>query len=89
VAERAVSPDQPAFAGFEELLRPAVIKPRAIPSRRHSSAMLDSPRRPSRTTRNFSSAEYYLRVARLMFLTTRSDGEVVVVDFCLISFPSG
>ena len=34
--------------------------------RRHSSAMLDSPRRPSSTMRIFSSAEYCRRVARRM-----------------------
>src|SRR5205823_5364272 len=34
-----------------------------MPSRRHSFAMLCSPRRPSSTMRIFSSAEYCLRVA--------------------------
>src|SRR5210317_541894 len=37
-----------------------------MPSLRHSSAMLDSPRRPSSTIRIFSSAEYRRRVARRM-----------------------
>ena len=46
-----------------------------MPSRRHNSAMLDSPRRPSRTIRIFSSDECRLRVARRMFFTIRSDGE--------------
>jgi len=36
-----------------------------IPSRRHSPAMLSSPRRPVRTMRIFSSAENWRRVARL------------------------
>src|SRR5215472_11535579 len=47
--------------------------------------MLDSPRSPSRTMRIFSSAEYCLRVARRMFFTSRSDGELARPDFCLIS----
>jgi hypothetical protein len=51
--------------------------------------LTDSPRRPSRTIRIFSSAEYCLRVARRMFFTRRSDGELGVADFCLIAFPSG
>src|SRR6476659_2027223 len=44
---------QPALAGLQELLRPAVI---------HSSEMLSSPRSPSSTMRIFSSAEYCRRV---------------------------
>ena len=44
-----------------------------MPSRRHSSAMLCSPRRPSSTIRIFSAAEYCLRVARRMSFTIRSD----------------
>ena len=44
------------------------------PSRRHSSAMLSSPRRPSSTMRIFSSAEYCFRVARRISLTTFSAG---------------
>jgi IstB-like ATP binding protein len=42
-------------------------------SRRHSPAMLSSPRRPSRTILIFSSEEYCVRVARLMSLTIFSD----------------
>src|SRR5258708_3902939 len=49
--------------------------------------MLASPRRPSRTIRIFSSAEYCLRVARRMVFTSRSDGELPVTDFCLICAP--
>ena len=45
-----------------------------MPSRRQSSAMLSAPFRPSRTTLIFSSAEYCLRVARRMSLTTFSPG---------------
>src|SRR5271155_5517826 len=56
-----------------------------MPSRRHSSAMLCSPRKPSSTTRIFSSAEYCFRVARRMSFTTCSDDTLVVSDFCLIS----
>src|SRR5210317_551724 len=37
-----------------------------MPSLRHTSAMLDSPRKPSSTMRIFSSAEYCRRVARRM-----------------------
>src|SRR5271163_3240188 len=44
-----------------------------MPSRRHNSAIGCSPRRPSSTTRIFSSAEYCLRVARRMSFTTRSE----------------
>src|SRR5271170_3306850 len=55
-----------------------------MPSRRHSSAMLCSPRKPSSTTRIFSSAEYCFRVARRMSFTTCSDDTLVVSDFCLI-----
>src|SRR6478735_7965348 len=43
-----------------------------MPSRRHNSAMLDSPRKPSSTMRIFSSDECRLRVARRMFFTIRS-----------------
>ena len=48
--------------------------PCEMPSRRHSSAMLSSPRKPSRTILIFSSDEYCLRVARLMSLTIFSPG---------------
>src|SRR3979409_236367 len=44
----------------------------AIPSLRQSSAMLVSPRNPSRTTRILSSAEYCRRVARRMSRTVFS-----------------
>ena len=58
-----------------------------MPSRRQSSAMVASPRRPSRTMRIFSSAEYCLRVARRMSRTSRSDGVSGVLDLCLMSTP--
>ena len=45
---------------------------KAIPSRRHSAAMLSSPRSPSSTMRIFSSAEYCLRVRRHMSRTAFS-----------------
>ena len=51
----------------------------------HSSAMLDSPRRPCRTIRSDSSAEWRLRVARRMSFTIRSDEDSRRSDFCLIS----
>src|SRR5918993_554795 len=46
----------------------------AMPSRRQSSAMLSSPRRPSSTMRIFSSAENCRRVARRISFTTCSAG---------------
>ena len=45
-----------------------------MPSLRHSSAMLSSPRRPSSTMRILSSAEKCRRVCRRMSFTTRSAG---------------
>ncbi len=60
---------------------------RVIPSRRHNSAMLSSPFRPSNTILIFSPAEYCLRVARRMSLTTFSPWLFRVPDFCLISNP--
>src|SRR5947208_6450100 len=48
-----------------------------------------SPRRPSRTMRIFSSAEYCLRVARRMSRTSRSDGVSGVLDFGLMLHSSG
>src|SRR6516162_7931607 len=59
-----------------------------MPSRRHGSATLASPRRPSRTMQILSSAEKCRRVARRMSLTTRSAGAFVGPDFCLIFAPS-
>ena len=56
VAARAVPPASPTLAGLEELFPPTVKSPSATASRRHSSAMLHSPHRPSRTMRIFSSA---------------------------------
>ena len=43
-----------------------------IPSRRHSSATLLSPRSPSSTIRTFSSAVYFLRVFRRISRTLAS-----------------
>src|SRR4029078_6169227 len=59
-----------------------------MPSRRQSSAMLSSPRRPSSTTRIFSSAEKCRRVARRISFTTCSAGALAGPDFCLIFAPS-
>jgi|SRR5881394_2772358 len=63
---------EPALAGLQELLRPAVYMLCAMPSLRQSSAILASPRNPSRTMRIFSSAEYCRRVARRMSRTVFS-----------------
>src|SRR5471030_3269321 len=60
-----------------------------MPSRRHSSAMLSSPRSPSRTMRIFSSAEKCRRVARRMSLIASSAGCFSGPDFCLIFAPCG
>src|SRR5471032_1729788 len=49
--------------------------------------MLSSPRRPSRTIRIFSSAEYCLRVARRMSLTTFSAVSFAKLECCLIFVP--
>src|SRR6056300_645877 len=58
-----------------------------MPSRRHSSAMLSSPRKPSRTMRIFSSALYCLRVLRLMSRIVCSDDDTRPDGFCFISTP--
>src|SRR5215203_3118957 len=60
-----------------------------MPSRRHSSAMLSSPRRPSSTMRIFSSAEKGRRVARRMSLTTTPAGSFAGPDVCFIFAPYG
>src|SRR4026207_1515941 len=49
--------------------------------------MLSSPRRPSKTIRIFSSAEYCLRVARRMSLTTFSAVSFAKLECCLIFAP--
>src|SRR5436190_3564715 len=59
-----------------------------IPSRRHSSAMLSSPRKPVSTMRIFSSAENCRRVARRISFTTCSAGSFTGPDFCPICAPS-
>ena len=56
----------------------------AMPSRRHSSAIELSPRRPLSTMRIFSSAAWCFRVARRMLRTSFSDVTGVELDFCLI-----
>lgn len=53
-----------------------------MPSLRHSSAMLSSPRRPSSTMRILSSAEKWRRVYRRMPFTTCSAG-AFADDFAL------
>jgi hypothetical protein len=56
-------------------------------SRRHSSAMLSSPRKPCSTMRIYSSAENGRRGARRMSLTTCSAGSLAGPDVCLIVAP--
>src|SRR5258706_6527624 len=58
-----------------------------FPSRRQSSAILSSPRRPSSTMRILSSAEKCRRVARRIFFTTSVAGSFSGTDFCLIFAP--
>jgi hypothetical protein len=60
-----------------------------MPSRRHSSVMLSSPRKPSSTMRIFSSAEKWRRVARRMSLTMVSAGAFAGPDVCFIFAPCG
>src|SRR5580692_8044119 len=52
----------------------------AMPSRRQSSAIEVSPRRPSSTMRIFSSAAWCFRVARRMLRTSVSDDAGVELD---------
>src|SRR5829696_10539929 len=61
----------------------------AMPSRRHSSAMLSSPRRPSSTMRILSSAENWRRVARRISLRAASAGSLAGPDVCFIFAPDG
>src|SRR5258708_37614013 len=58
-----------------------------MPSLRHSSAMLSSPRRPATTIRIFSSAEYCRRVSRRISRTRFSASSDSVSAFDLISAP--
>src|SRR5260221_4920108 len=58
-----------------------------MPSLRHSSAMLSSPRRPATTIRISSSAEYCRRVARRISRTRFSASSDSVSAFDLISAP--
>src|SRR6266853_5019966 len=59
-----------------------------MPSLRHNSAMLSSPRRPAITMRIFSSAEYCRRVARRISRTRFSASAESVSTFDLIAAPS-
>jgi hypothetical protein len=54
-----------------------------------SRSIVASPRRPSRTMRIFSSAEYCLRVARRMSRTSRSEGVSGVLNLGLMLHSSG
>src|SRR6516164_8401095 len=60
-----------------------------MPSRRQSSEMFSSPRRPSSTMRIFSSAEYCRRVWRRIVFSTCSAGAFSGPDFCFIFAPCG
>jgi len=73
----------------EALVGAGMVSDEAMLSRRHSSAMLSSPRSPSRTMRIFSSAENCRRVARRMDLIAFSTGCFAGPDFCLIFAPCG
>src|SRR3954452_24218162 len=80
---------EPLLARLQEVLRPAIkYIDEAMPSWRHSSAKLSSPRRPSSTMQIFSSAENCRRVARRRSFTTASAGCFTGPDFCFI-FASG
>ncbi len=76
--ETLLSYDLPQYRDFWKRLS-------AMPTRRHNSAMLDSPRRSSRTIRIFSSGEWRLRVARRRYFTIRSDGDSQCTGFCFAS----
>lgn len=76
LASRIVSPARRFLPASRNSLDQAEYWLWAMPSWRHRSAMLDSPRRPARTIRIFSSADYRRRVWRLMSLTTRSASSV-------------
>jgi hypothetical protein len=54
-----------------------------MPSRRHNSEIEYSPRKPANTILIFSSAEYFLRVARRM-LRTCCSAVSAGPDFCVI-----
>src|SRR3990172_8189546 len=60
-----------------------------MPSLRHSSAMLSSPRRPCKTMRILSSAEKRRRVARRMSRTVFSALSGARSSLCLIGIPPG
>src|ERR1700683_1700674 len=87
VGARAVSPARRSLPASRKSFDQRWYRFCAIPSRRHSSAMLSSPRRPSNTMRIFSSAEYCLRVARRMSWTTFSAGSLDDRVCCLIFAP--
>src|SRR5262245_32980106 len=59
-----------------------------MPSLRHSSATLSSPRRPAITIRILSSVEKCRRVARLIARTVFSASSESASGFCLIFAPS-
>jgi len=80
---------QPTFAGFKELLRPAVIKALGdtFPPAQLGNTGLAT--QAVQDNADLLLRRILLAVARRMFFTSRSDGELAVLDFCLISFPSG
>ena len=56
-----------------------------IPSRRHSSATVTSPRKPSRMMRIFSSPEYRLRLFRLILRTVLAADVVLLILAIVLS----
>ena len=89
VAARAVSPASRRLPASRNSFDQPWYIDEAMPSRRHSSAMLSSPRSPSSTTRIFSSVEKCRSVARRMSLIASSAGCFSGPDFCLKSAPCG
>ena len=87
VAARAVSPASRRLPASRNSFDQTYYIDWAIPSRRHNSAMLCSPRRPSITMRILSSAEKCRRVARRMSLSTHSAGTSELMGFGLIFVP--
>jgi hypothetical protein len=89
VAARAVSPASRFLPASRNSLDQPEYMDEVMPSRRHSSAMLSSPRKPSSTMRILSSAENWRRVARRISLRAASAGGLAGPDLCLIFAPDG
>ena len=78
---------QALLSGFQEVLRPTVIKALSdnFAAAKGRNAVLTT--QPFKTIRIFSSAEYCLRVLRRMSRTVFSAADAVLIDFCLIFVP--